>query len=300
MTLERFNQFSFFELGRVLFALTRHEGDVAPHLIVWELWDARGMLEDLLEGAFIPIGISRAKGQELLDTLNAIEDEYMSSADEQGERTFKFPEPKDRPIPDWRWQSFKRVFADFETIFREEMRETATYYVPRRGIFHIPALVDSADEHFPFELLPFIPDKARVDWKAAGRCLAFNLLSASGFHTARAVEAMLECYYQLFCGCPGKTLNGWADYKAALDKVIKAGSDPAPREKTLAELDQMRVDYRNPIVHPRVVLSEADARMLFANGESLIIAMAQEVAEAKAAGVQTSFALVGGSDASGT
>jgi hypothetical protein len=41
----------------------------------------------------------------------------------------------------------------------------------------------------------------------------------------------------------------------------------------------MKDDYRNPIMHPRVVLTESDARMLFDNGESLIIAMAQEIAE---------------------
>ena len=39
----------------------------------------------------------------------------------------------------------------------------------------------------------------------------------------------------------------------------------------------MKDDYRNPIAHPRIVLTEPDARMLFANGESLIIAMAQEL-----------------------
>ncbi len=42
----------------------------------------------------------------------------------------------------------------------------------------------------------------------------------------------------------------------------------------------MKDDYRNPIMHPRQVLTETDARMLFANGESLIMAMAQEIAEA--------------------
>jgi hypothetical protein len=67
-----------------------------------------------------------------------------------------------------------------------------------------------------------------------------------------------------------------------------------PQEKTIAELDQMRQDYRNPIMHPRVVLTEADARMLFANGESLIIAMAQEIAFATKSGVQPALALVGG------
>ena len=52
----------------------------------------------------------------------------------------------------------------------------------------------------------------------------------------------------------------------------------------------MKDDYRNPIMHPRVVLTESDARMLFNNGESLIIAMAQELYLASEAG-QASLAL---------
>jgi hypothetical protein len=180
-------------------------------------------------------------------------------------------------------------------VFAEEMRETATYFVPRRGIYHTPALVDAADETFPSELQGFIPQKAKDDWKSAGRCLAFNLLSASGFHVARAVEATLEAYYWLFSGKQGETLHGWYDYIKALRAVAEAKPSPCPQDKTLSELDQMREDYRNPIVHPRVVLSEGDARMLFANGESLIIAMAQEMCEA-AKGVQAGLVLIGGSD----
>jgi hypothetical protein len=175
------------------------------------------------------------------------------------------------------------------------MRETATYFVPRRGIYWTPALVDSADETFPNDLLPFIPQKARDDWKSAGRCLAFSLLSASGFHVARAVEACLESYYGLFSGKPGATLHGWHEYITCLQKIAETKPTPCPLAKTLIELDQMREDYRNPIVHPRVVLSEGDARMLFANGESLIIAMAQELAEASK-GVQPALVLIGGKD----
>jgi hypothetical protein len=55
----------------------------------------------------------------------------------------------------------------------------------------------------------------------------------------------------------------------------------------------MRTDYRNPIMHPRVVLTEGDARMLFANGESLIIAMAQEIMTATK-GIQPLLELIDG------
>jgi hypothetical protein len=48
-------------------------------------------------------------------------------------------------------------------------------------------------------------------------------------------------------------------------------------------------------MHPRVTLRESDGRMLFDNGESVIIAMAEEIkAIREKGGVQTSLAIVGG------
>lgn len=296
--VERIDQFSFYEIGQSLAKLSRYEGDVPAHVPIWDVWEGQKFLRALLNGIPIPIGVSRTKALEVLQSLDLISDTHFTQIDTEGKKTFKYPQPGDPPVPSWRWSLLNPVLANFETVFREEMRETAVYFVPRRGIFYTPALVDAADESFPKDLLPFIPQKARDDWKAAGRCLAFNLLSASGFHTARAVEATLESYYQLFSGRPGETLRSWHDYKEALDKLIAAKSTPGPRSKTVAELDQMREDYRNPIMHPRVVLTEGDARMLFANGESLIIAMAQEIAEASL-GIQPTLSLVGGKAADG-
>jgi len=223
---------------------------------------------------------------------------HFSTKDPEGKISPRFPEETDPPIKSWEWTLIGTAITEFETVFAEEMRETATYFVPRRGIFYTPALVDTADQTFPADMLPFIPDKAKDDWRSAGRCLAFNLLSASGFHVARAVEACLESYYGLFSGKPGQTLHSWYDYIKALREIAEGKPKPCPSDKTLTELDQMREDYRNPIVHPRVVLTESDARMLFANGESLIIAMAQEMAAA-VSGVQPALGLIGGSTESG-
>jgi hypothetical protein len=49
-------------------------------------------------------------------------------------------------------------------------------------------------------------------------------------------------------------------------------------------------------MHPRVTLTENDARMLFDNGESLIIAMAEEIKAIRDAGggTQGILAVVGG------
>jgi hypothetical protein len=80
----------------------------------------------------------------------------------------------------------------------------------------------------------------------------------------------------------------WGHYVAALEKLDDAS--PAPDPKTVSEIRQMKDDWRNPLMHPRVVLTEAEARMVFANGESLIIAMATEIAKTEA-GLQSSLSL---------
>jgi hypothetical protein len=182
----------------------------------------------------------------------------------------------------------------FETLFSTEMGESATYFVPSRGIYSTAALIDFADKSFPTEIAGYVSEKAKTDWRAAGRCLAFNLFSASGFHVARAVEGAMESYYQLFSGKAGKTLRSWDDYHKELQKIKRGNPTPCPEEKTLVEFDQMRQDFRNPIVHPRVALEEADARILFNNGESLIIAMASEIKRAQTiqGGVQPTLSLI--------
>jgi hypothetical protein len=100
----------------------------------------------------------------------------------------------------------------------------------------------------------------------------------------------LESYYQTFTDQPGATKAGWHDYLKDLE-ALSEGTTPMPDPKTLAVIRQMKDDYRNPVVHPRVVLTEADARMLFNNGESAIIGMAQGLKDA-AAGSQGALALV--------
>ena len=298
--VERIDSFAFYEVGKALQPLTAFSGDVPAEPAFWALFRAQSAINDLLAGKPIPIGFSHGKAEAFSAQLRTIMSEYFETQNQQGERVLKFPDEKTVPIPAWRWWRVTPALGEFETVFAEEMKETATYFVPRRGIYFTPALVDTADESFPRDLLGHIPQKTREDWKSAGRCLAFNLLSASGFHAARAVEGTMEAYYQLFSGRPGATLKNWNDYIEELRKIAAKNPKPAPETKTLAELDQMRTDYRNPIMHPRVVLSEPDARMLFANGESLIIAMAQEIARVKEqGGVQLALAGNSGDGATG-
>jgi hypothetical protein len=277
--VERLDQYAFYELAKALNGLVRAEdGDISPGQVLLPLIEARTLLLKLEDESNFQLGLSKTPCRELREAIDSLmEERFEEVVDNQ--RRLKFPGPHTPLIPSWRWMSISSALQKFETVFREELREAATYYVPRRGIFFTPALVDKADETFPPEVKGSIPQKTLDDWRSAGRCLAFNLLSAAGFHVARAVEGTIEAYYQFASGKPDHTLRSWHDYITELEKLKKPNG--LPSEKMIAEIKQMKDDYRNPIMHPRVVLTESDARMLFSNGESLIIGMAQELTEAR-------------------
>jgi hypothetical protein len=288
--VDRINQYSFYELGKKLGQLEVGRGEVDAQGIFGAIFNTRSILASLLRGDPFPLTVSRQCAIVLRDSIESVWDSVFSTKDGDGAVKFRYPDENEK-IASWIWSRVTTALEHFETVFAEEMREAATYYVPRRGIFFTPALVDAADETFPVEVASFIPPKAKADWQAAGRCLAFNILTAAGFHVARSVEGMLEAYYQFFSGKPGEELVSWHEYIKALDTILQGPVGPKPLVKTLAELKQMKDDYRNPIAHPRVALNEPEARILFANGESLIIAMAQELKSAAQAG-QPPLALV--------
>ena len=293
--VERVNHYPLFTLGKALSSVERcieKDGMVNAVQLYDGAREAAWALERLLKGNPFPLGISKNAATELKASIDYMR-ENLFTEEKDGVRHPKLPGLKDE-VDYWEWLfETNSALRKFETIFSTEMSELATYFVPPRGIYSTAALIDFADQSFPSEIRGYVPEKARSDWKAAGRCLAFSLLSASGFHVARAVEATLEVYYQLYTGKTG-TLNGWHDYLKALEGVQSDGAKPAPTNKTITELKQMKDDYRNPIMHPRVVLTENDARILFDNGESLIIAMAEEIKAIRAAGgVQGALAVVG-------
>ena len=278
--MERINQYSFYGLGQTLQKARNFSGDVKSEEALWDLNAIFVAIRELLNGKPIPLGVSRAAAAEVYRSIdNIFDNHYRGPPKEDGTRDFKWPSEDDAPIPGWRLSSLHRTLGEFETVFAAEMAEATTYYISQKGIYYTPGLVDRADDSFPEDLKPFISDKTKADWKAAGRCLALNLCTAAGFHVVRAVEGTLEAYYQKFTNQPGKTEVGWHDYLVPLEK-LPPNTDPAPDPKTIAVLRQMKDDYRNPVVHPRVVLTEADTRMLFNNGESAIIGMAQGMKEA--------------------
>lgn len=274
--MEQINQFGFYEVGKGLAALLQLRGDVLPTEAFFALHQGRGAVARLRDQSFFPLRLCLHELEQMHAALEAALSEFYTK-NENGEPAIKWPAQDDPPLPDWHFSFLRTAVGSFEQVFAAELRGAATYFVPARGIFATPALIDSADEAFPADLRNFIPPKTRDEWRQAGRCLAFNLLSASGFHVARAVEGTIEKYHEIFCPDSKKSPRTWHDYISDFKNRSFQKSQLSPSQRVIAELEQMKDDFRNPLMHPRVVLNEADARMLLANGESIIICMAQEM-----------------------
>jgi hypothetical protein len=136
-------------------------------------------------------------------------------------------------------------------------------------------------------------ERAAKDYNAAGRCLAFGLPTASGFHITRAVEAVLQQYYRAYLKDAAKDNPErwtWFDYVDALEKFADTAIvTPKPKDTTLGHLDQLRALERNKVIHPRADLDATTAFVLFNNCTNAIIAMAQEMKILAEGGQQIEF-----------
>ena len=162
---------------------------------------------------------------------------------------------------------------EFETVLANEMPGIPTYYVRAKGIYSTDDLISNSVQHIPVDLQKFLPMKANTDVNEAGKCLAFELATATAFHTWRAVESVMDAYHKTLTGKSfseaGITRN-WGQYIEALKNA------KAP-EKITGFLDFIRKEYRNPNSHPEEFLELDEAFNLFGTGLSAIGQMLREI-----------------------
>ena len=98
------------------------------------------------------------------------------------------------------------------------------YLTSKRGMFRAEALVECAEDHLTKTAKALMPEQCLMDVRAAGRCLAFDVETASAFYTVRAVESALKMYYRQLTG---KTIEevleekyrNWGSFHKELEKV---------------------------------------------------------------------------------
>ena len=166
---------------------------------------------------------------------------------------------------------FSHAVREFETVFSAELQALTAYVVSQKGIFSTPDLVERAEHILPEAVRKLLPSQAMTDLRQAGRCLAFDLPTAAGFHLLRATEAVIRAYYTVVVKRPPTPLSrNWGPYIRILRRH---DADP----KILAVLEHIRALYRNPIIQPDAVLSLEEVTTLFGLVQSAILAMARDM-----------------------
>lgn len=164
----------------------------------------------------------------------------------------------------WNLQQAARKFED---VFKAELAVADAYFVTRKGGYDTLKLVTDASVLFPDTVRARAPE-AVPDINEAGRCLAFELGTAAGFHTMRALESVLRRYWDKVTNGAGRPKN--RNMGAYLKKMQDLGVGD---KKILAALTQIKDLHRNPLIHPEETLTLDEAINLLGMARSAVSAM---------------------------
>lgn len=261
--MKKLNTHSLYILGKRMRDLTsmQHREGLTLTDIFWKVVPVELSLKMHSSAGFFSPSLKRSGGA----LLRAIHDLGIQSGDTE----------MDTVIQSSQIDSITQKASDFETVLANELPGLATYVVSPKGIYSTDDLITNAELHIPEKYRGTLSDKSKADIQQAGKCLAFELSTASAFHIWRAVESVMDSYHvalttKTFAEA-GVTRN-WGAYIKALE-AAKA------EKKITVFLDHIRQEYRNPNSHPEEMLELDEAFSLFAPALSVIGQMLREILE---------------------
>lgn len=248
--MDRVSQYRLYELGQRLSVLRTLDKDrpVASYTLDFVL--ARWELQSLLSS---PLGVrfSRKAIESLVQALHELIPKNAGGAYEGEE------------VLGYRAGSLKISLDQLEAVIKAELDSLASYVVSQKGAYSTPDLVEQAENMIPEKARNLLPASVIKDVQEAGRCLAFDLPTASGFHILRAVELVMHELWKHVRVSGDKKPTNWGGY---IDKFENTGIE----KKVTTMLRNLKDLYRNPTAHPEDTLEEEEAITLLSLGVSAI------------------------------
>lgn len=260
--------YDFYALGQSLKMLARLPMETTEAGGIWTAHRAYEQLGQAAHTDSVLLPATREAARKLMATLESIFGKDVAS-----------PPPRQWNQPDTTKELGQRIkqilffVENFETVFRADLPRMTVFSAERKGIYHTEMLIDNTDQHFPETIHKSLPSQARTDILLAGKCLAFDVHTASAFHMWRALEVVIGAYYVSITGNTfddDKVTRNWGKYIEALEK---RGGDKG----ITGNLDHIRKTYRNPVMHPNVNVSRDEAFSLLGIGISAITQTMQEI-----------------------
>ena len=158
-----------------------------------------------------------------------------------------------KDIPIFGCSNVKYQFDQYKIALLAELGSLNAYFVTKKGSHDTYTLLSSGEELFPNDLGTKVPE-AVFDIKEAAKCLAFELPTACGFHTFRALESVVRKYYSHVTG--GAATPKVRNLGVYINAIRQSGKGDA---RVLAALKQITDLHRNPLIHPEAVLGNEEA-----------------------------------------
>lgn len=173
----------------------------------------------------------------------------------------------------WRVVNMQQQLSRFKAVMEAEFMTTASYLVTARRGYDVATLIETAEVIFPSELMLKVPD-TQFDLREAGKCIAFDLGTAAGFHLLRALETVICRYWNVVMnGAPLPDNRNVGNYIREMEKASKG--DP----KVLTALKQIKDHHRNSLMHPEETLDLDSSIALLGIVQSAIVAMLPAIPE---------------------
>lgn len=244
--MQRVNGHQFYDLAVKVHPLVDLGAEAKMKDVFFVLWAAREAILQIL--AQVPLPVCAASANKIVQGIDRLLPRKINEAAESYS--------SDNPIGPGAY-SIQAGASEFETVLEAELQNLSIYLVSQKGTHSTPDLIERAEIMFSPAIRESLPPSAITDIRLAGRCLVLDNPTASVFHMLRALESVMAVYFECVTGKRIPTrMRNWGVYL----KVLQKHPDHSPR--VVAFLDHIRDSYRNPILHPDVVVSEDDAESL--------------------------------------
>jgi hypothetical protein len=264
----------FVELGAALEQASKVDAQGGLFPAMFDLYRLKNALGTLAAGERAKLTACGHDLAELLNQLDAFETRHFRDA--QG----NWITPADGARAPYELGSIVTKVQQFQNVLIADLRITASFTVTKSGIFDVNQLVNCAHQALPDGVRNKLTKEALDEVDASGKCLAFSLPTASGFHAMRAVERVIKTYLSDFISVEEiARLKNWGQYLDALERRANGEALPKPSQEAIALIRQIKDIYRNPVIHPDRVLSSDEAMALFHSTMAAIGRIATELSK---------------------
>lgn len=253
-TMQRLNGHWFYDLALKIHPLIDIQDEASFNESFFYLWEARDAILSIQ--AKIPLRACVPPANKVINAIDSLIPRQWADA-------FKLVTSKDKL--GFTLYRIREGARELETVLEAELQGLDTYLVSQKGTHSTPDLIERAEIMFSEYVRNELSAETVNDIRQAGRCLALDNPTACAFHILRGLESVMAVYFERVTGKPLPTrMRNWSIYLKALRKH-------ADHSRRIVDfLDHIRENYRNPILHPDVFVTEDEAEALLGVSASAI------------------------------